>query len=127
MPTPEHLRALRDRLLTLHKALLDAERAAYEQAHGPVPSSGEMLQLVIGHEQFTWLRAYSGLIVNIDEWIASDTRKADEPEALWQEAKTLTALGDTPDAVRYRTAVQASASAAMAHAAVRDLLDADQA
>lgn len=125
MPTPEQLRALRDRLLTLHKALLDAERAAYEQVNGPVPSSGEMLQLVIGHEHFTWLRAYSGLIVQIDEWLASDKRQADAPAAFWRDADALTSLNDTPESTRYREAVHASATAAMAHAAVRDLLDAD--
>ncbi len=123
MPTPEQLRALRDRLLTLHKTLLDAERAAYEQTHGPVRSSGEMLQLVIGNEHFAWLRAFSGLIVRIDEWIASDDRQPGEPDTFWQEARRLTSLADSPEQARYRSAVHASAPAAMAHAAVRDLLD----
>ena len=64
--TPEQLSALRDRLLHLHKTLLDSERAAYERAYGRVESSGEWLQIVLGHEHFSWLRPYSGLIVRID-------------------------------------------------------------
>ncbi len=72
MPTPTQLRTVRDHLLTLHKALLDSERAKYEKAYGPVRSPGEMLQLVLGNEHFAWLRPYSGLIVRIDEWLAAD-------------------------------------------------------
>ena len=70
--TPAQLKTLRDRLLQLHKTLLDSDRAAYERAYGPVGSSGEWLQLVLGHEHFAWLRPFSGLIVRIDEWLAGD-------------------------------------------------------
>jgi hypothetical protein len=65
------LRELRLRLLRLHKVLLDAERAEYERVNGRT-SAGEMLRLVIGHEQFAWLRAVSELIVRIDETLDSD-------------------------------------------------------
>lgn len=69
--TLQLLRDLRQRLLHLHKVLLDAERAAYEQVMGRV-SSGELLQLVINHEQFAWLHSISELIVRIDELLDSD-------------------------------------------------------
>ena len=76
--TPEQLQALRDGLLRLHKTLLDSDRVYYERAYGPVGSSGEWLQLVLGHEHFAWLRPFSGLIVRIDEWLANDERLPEE-------------------------------------------------
>jgi metallophosphoesterase superfamily enzyme len=125
MPSAARLRLIRDRLLRLHKVLLDAERARYEQAHGPVRSSGDMLQLVLGHEHFAWLRSYSGLIVRIDEWVAGDAHLQDEAEAFVLEADRLTtsaaAAEETPEG-RYRGLIDSSAEAAMAHASVRDAL-----
>jgi hypothetical protein len=116
------LRVVRDRLLDLHKVLLDAERARYERQHGRVASSGQWLQLVLGHEQFGWLRPFSGLIVRIDEWLASDEPTPDEGEALWFEADRLTTMTDTFDASPaglYRGLVDAMPAAAAAHTAVR--------
>lgn len=84
------LRLVRDRLLRLHKLLLDAERAAYERAYGPVASSGEWLRLVLAHEHFTWLRPMSGLIVRIDEWIARADATMTEAAGLIEEADALT-------------------------------------
>ena len=62
----DRLRALHRGFLRLHKLLLDAERALYEQEHGSV-SNGEMLQLLLGNEHFAWLRTLSGFIIRIDE------------------------------------------------------------
>lgn len=70
-PAAALLRDVRLRLLRLHKVLLDAERAEYESVNGRA-SAGEMLRLVIGHEQFAWLRAVSELIVRIDEAFDAD-------------------------------------------------------
>ena len=123
--TPDQLRALRDRLLVLHKALLDSDRAAYERAYGPVGSSGEWLQLVLGHEHFAWLRPFSGLIVRIDEWLAADDRPADEPSGLVKEVDRLTVISASTEerALRYRKAIDRSPDAAIAHASVRELID----
>ena len=70
VPQREHLRKLSAGLLQLHKLLLDRNRAAYEQAHGPISSTGEYLNLVLTHDSFSWLRQLSGLIVQIDEMLA---------------------------------------------------------
>jgi hypothetical protein len=123
--TPDQLRTLRDRLLGLHKTLLDSDRAAYERAYGRVGSSGEWLQLVLGHEHFAWLRPFSGLIVRIDEWLAGDERPADERAALEKEAERLTLISASTEErpLRYRKAIDRSADAAVAHASVRELLD----
>lgn len=50
----QRLSELRIKLLHLHKLLLETERLTYEQVRGHV-STGELLQLVISHEQFAWL------------------------------------------------------------------------
>ena len=123
--TAEQLSALRDRLLGLHKTLLDSERAAYERAYGRVESSGEWLQIVLGHEHFSWLRPYSGLIVRIDEWLADKERADEEKDALWREVERLTTLSASTEerALRYRRAIDRSADAAVAHAALHAILD----
>src|SRR6185295_11165169 len=57
---------LRLGLLRLHKALLEMERINYEKVFGRI-NSGELLQMVVNHPQFGWLRIISALIVEIDE------------------------------------------------------------
>lgn len=122
----DRLQQLRDRLLRLHKTLLDAERAAYERAYGRVNSGGEWLQLVLGHEHFVWLRPFSGLIVRIDEWVAAKDATTADAETLWAEAERLTAINPAAmdeATLRYREAIDRSADAAVAHAHVRQMLD----
>jgi hypothetical protein len=123
--TAAQLKVLRDRLLQLHKTLLDSDRAAYERAYGPVGSSGEWLQLVLGHEHFAWLRPFSGLIVRIDEWLAGDQRPEVELTAVMKEADRLTLISASTEerALRYRKSIDRSADVAVAHASVRDILD----
>ena len=77
-PAPEQLlrrtRELRLGLLRLHKTLLDGERTIYERVYGQV-NGGELLQLVINHEQFAWLHAFSELIVRINEMLDGEEPK----------------------------------------------------
>ena len=111
------LRDLRRNLLHLHKVLLDAERAAYERARGVV-SIGELLQLVINHEQFAWLHTISELIVRIDEMLdPKETSTAKDATALLSYAQALL----TPDEAgtdfqrKYYTALQSEPAALIAH------------
>lgn len=67
----QRLKTLREKLLTLHKALLDSERTAYELIHGPIASPGAFLQLLINDTRFAWLRPVTTLIVQIDEALAA--------------------------------------------------------
>jgi hypothetical protein len=62
---------LRETLLTLHKALLDSERTAYELVHGPVSSPAAFLQLLINDPWFAWLQPITTLIVQVDETLAA--------------------------------------------------------
>jgi len=67
----QKLAELRQILLTLHKALLDSERTAYEIGHGAVASPAAFLQLLINGPSFQWLRPITTLIVQIDETLAA--------------------------------------------------------
>lgn len=113
----QRLRDLRRALLRLHKTLLDAERAIYEQARGRV-SNGELLQLVINHEQFAWLRSVSELIVRIDEMLdADEPATAGDADALLAQARALLTPVETGDEFerRYYAALQRDPDAVFAH------------
>jgi len=60
------LTQLRDALLTLHKELLDSERASYERDVARIESPSHFLNLLMEDPWFTWLREISGLVVEID-------------------------------------------------------------
>ena len=121
----EQLRDLRRTLLRLHKLLLDIERAAYEKARGRV-SPGELLQLVINHEQFAWLHAISELIVRIDESLDSkDGLTAIDAGALLDETKALLSPSEkeTSFAKRYLQVLQDVPEAVLAHREVLQILN----
>jgi hypothetical protein len=75
LPAPneliQHLRGVRRALLRLHKILVDAERLRIERQAGPI-SSTRFLQALIDDEELEWLRPFSTLIVEIDEFVSSD-------------------------------------------------------
>ncbi|NJO43813.1 MAG: hypothetical protein HC865_25415 [Cyanobacteria bacterium RU_5_0] len=115
---------IRIKLLHLHKLLLDTERIRYEQVRGQV-SKGELLQLVINHDQFAWLHRLSELIVQIDELIYSDEPITSEAiAALIADIQILL----TPDevgndfAVKYDAAFQRNPDVVLAHADLVTLL-----
>jgi len=72
------LETVRHELLSLHRALLDAQRVAHERDHGKVTAAA-FLELVIGAPEFAWLRPMTALIVAIDE--AIDEGNPDSPRA----------------------------------------------
>jgi hypothetical protein len=85
-----HLTDLRNGLLRLHKTLLDSERAHYEHEVEKIRSTGQMLELVLHDPWFAWLRELSGLVVLIDEAIASDQPvTAGDAERFIGEARSL--------------------------------------
>jgi len=115
---------IRIQLLHLHKLLLETERIRYEQVRGRV-SKGELLQLLIKHDQFAWLHHLSELIVQIDESIHSDEPITSEAiAALIADVQSLL----TPDeagndfAVRYDAAIQRNPDVVLAHADLATLL-----
>jgi hypothetical protein len=121
------LRELRVGLLRLHKVLLEMERADFERDFGRL-NSGELLQLVINHPQFAWLRSISALVVQIDEML-----EADEPSTTNDFQKLITQarllLGSPADkhfSDKYQAALQREPAVVMAHAEVMKLLRAEE-
>jgi hypothetical protein len=120
------LRNLRRLLLHLHKSLLELEQQDFEKTSGRV-TTGELLQLVINHSQFAWLRMISALVVEIDEMLNGDqpATPADLQELLSQARSLLTSPANKDFSIRYQTALQREPSVVMAHSAVMQLLRQD--
>lgn len=59
-------------LLDLHKLLLENQKAQYEKTYGTISDANKYFQLVIGHEDFSWLRQLSAKIAVFDEILESD-------------------------------------------------------
>lgn len=115
--TRRRLANARRALLRLHKVLLDLERADYERVYGQV-TSGELLQLVIGHEQFAWLHAVSELIVRMDELLDAVEPATDrDAESLLAQARLLVKPSEAGDEFgrKYFAALQREPAAVLAH------------
>jgi len=117
------LHDVRVRLLHLHQTLLDLERKSFETTHGRV-NSGELLQLVLNHAQFAWLRIISALVVQIDEMLDADEQaSAVDMVNLISAARQLFAeSGDQEFQQKYQAALQQAPDVVMAHAALMKLL-----
>jgi hypothetical protein len=112
-------------LLRLHKRLLDGERAAYEQMHGPIASNGAFLQLLLGHEWFAWLRQLSGLMAALDE--LAESKDPNACDAIVEPMASLRRLlmpsetgGDFGR--KYYKALQRDPDAVLMHETVKELL-----
>ena len=110
-------------LLHLHQTLLDMERKSFERTHGRV-NSGELLQLVINHEQFAWLRIISALVVQIDEMLDADepASAADMLNLISAARQILAESGNQEFQQKYQAALQQEPEVVMAHSALMKLL-----
>ena len=120
----QYLRELRNKLLHLHRVLLDTERITYEQVYGRV-SSTELLQLVIEHKHFAWLHRISELIVQIDEMLQADEPVLlDDVQNLIAHTRTLLTPAEVGNAFarKYYNAIQRDPGVVLAHADVSKLL-----
>jgi hypothetical protein len=117
---------LRERLLALHKLLLDDEARAWRARHGREVSGQALFRLLLEDPEFAWLRALSGLASRIDAVL-------DEPDDavpavvherafLEETRRLLRSEGHGPFETKYRDALQRSPDVVMAHAAVIKLL-----
>ncbi len=121
----DKLRNVREQLLKIHSLLLADQRSEYENMYGRVKSPGDMLNLVLNHDWFAWLRALSSLIVRIDELLAADE---------WNDAEALTLIDYTAALLvpaeegavfrqRYWAAVQRSPDVLIAHGELKKILE----
>jgi hypothetical protein len=134
----DRLNEIRRALLDLHKGLIDRARVEYEKAHGAV-SPGELLQLLIRDDEFSWLHPISAMIVRVDELISNsaerrrpnparpaltDDQARAESEALLLELRELLTSDHAPEGfrARYDAALQRDAAIALMHQAVMEAL-----
>lgn len=120
----QYLRDLRNKLLHLHRMLLDTERITYEQVRGRV-SNSQLFQLVISDEHFAWLHRISELVVQIDETLSSDQPiSLEDVQNLIANSRKLIAPSEVGNefARKYYAALQREPSVVLAHAAVSELL-----
>jgi hypothetical protein len=126
-PLPEStlnlLNELRSKLLHLHKTLLEMERADYERATGRL-TSGELLQLVLNHPQFAWLRQISALVVEMDEMLAAEepATPSDVQGLLAQASLLFTSSTDAVFREKYQAALQREPAVVVAHSELTKLL-----
>ena len=123
-----NLEELRNALLELHRAILQAQRLRYERDHGRVESRVELLQLVVRHPEFAWIRALSALIAQLDEWSQSQAQGRDEEIAATVRAlKTLIQPDGTNEEFtsRYWPMLEITPEALVAHVRLWRLIAAD--
>jgi hypothetical protein len=120
------LQELRRSLLHLHKTLLEMERRDFERDFGRL-NSGELLQLVINHAQFAWLRLISALVVEIDEMLNADEPATvnDFQELLTQARLLFNSPADKAFKEKFQAALQREPAAVVAHSEVMNLLRRD--
>lgn len=121
----ERLKALRSSLITLHKALLDDARSAYEMDRGRIASTGALLQLVISDPWFAWLHQISEVIVRIDELAALDSAAEEaDARALVEQVDRLIIPSENGDAFarHYFEALQRQPAVVLAHGELKKLL-----
>lgn len=123
--TRNRLEGLHRALIHLHKVLLDNERAAYEEVHGPALGSGHMLNLVMSDPWFDWLHSISKLIVQIDEITEDDSAEEEKAFALLDKARQLfrTSTENSEFMHRYKAVLQREPEAVLAHIEVQRWLE----
>jgi len=88
---------VRHALLELHKTLIDAQRIEYERANGRVGTTSEFLGLVLEHRDFEWIRAFSALLAQLDEWLEAPDTSSDREAGDILEAFRLLVQRDGPN------------------------------
>ena len=99
------------------------ESADFERNFGSL-TSGELLQLVINHPQFAWLRQISALVVQMDEMLAAEepATLSDVQGLLSQASLLFTSSTDEVFKEKYQAALQREPAAVVAHSEVTKLL-----
>lgn len=124
MSQTELLKSSRDLLLKLHKALLDHERRIYEGMHGR-QTAGQFLNILLEDPDFSWLRKFSTLIVEIDEMFAQKDGYSEEAvETHISALRSLIAMEDEDEdfKAKYQAGLQQDLDAAGRQGELKTLL-----
>ena len=125
MPVQQRLTDLRNGLLSLHKTLLDSERAAYERDIARIESTGEFLRLVLDDPWFAWLRELSQLVVMIDEALDAKVPPTElDAERFVAQSREMLVPNETGTGFKksYFEAMQRDPDVVLAHGKARKLL-----
>ena len=125
MTNAEKLKNARNILLKLHKSMVDLERGLYEGIHGKLNAT-EFLNLLLEDEDFSWLRKFSMLIVEIDEMFAQkDGIPLGMVEANLVKVRELVEMTDPDEYFRakYQFAIQRDPDSAGLHSQLKALLN----
>jgi hypothetical protein len=124
MEPAERLKNARNILLKLHKSMLDLERDMHEGIHGKL-NAGEFLNLLLEDEDFSWLRQFSMLIVEIDEMFdLKADMTAEMIDANLKKVRELVEMSEPDEYFRakYQFALQRDANAAGLHSQLKKIL-----
>lgn len=116
----ENLDLIRERLLELHRLIVEQARQTYERTHGK-KTAGEFLGVLVS-EEFAWLQPFTALIVELDD---EEAMQDSLDRSTWKgRARALLRPDAEGDAFsrRYDELVQRSPDVVFAHrAAMRAL------
>jgi hypothetical protein len=108
------LQTLVSLLLKLHKALLDLERARYEEKNGPILDNHVYFNLVVSHEDFKWLRSLSEVIALFDEESEAENISAEKVADLITSLQNLFGTDNNSEfSQRYQAALSNSSISEM--------------
>ena len=111
-------------LREVHRALVQAVRAAYEREVRPAGGPGQLLRLLTEDPYFAWLHPMSELIVDLDSLLAQEILPPGTVAGVRQEIDRLTQAGGSPFWERYAPLLQADTEVVMAHAHLRRAINA---
>ena len=127
MDNAERLKGARDLLLKLHKNLVDHERSIWEGINGPA-TPGQFLNVLLEDADFSWLRKFSTLIVDIDEMFAQkDGFSGEIVDLHLAKLRDLVAMKDEDEdfKAKYQAALQQDLDAASRQGDLRAILASD--
>ena len=105
------------------------ERREYEREHGHV-STGELFQLVLDHQQFSWLHNISEFVARVDETLAGEEPiTAQDLRSAMGTARRIFVPSESGDAFqkRYFDAIQRDPAVVMEHAELARLFNSEPA
>ena len=121
----ETLKYARSMLLELHKSMIDHERAQYEELNGKL-NAGQFLNLLLEDQNFSWLRKFSTLIVEIDELLdLKDGIPSDMIDANLGKIRDLVSMSESDENFRskYVKAIQQDVNTAGLQAKLQGLMN----
>ena len=121
----QRLEEVRQALLALHKALVEAERITYEKTIGAIQSPGHFFRLLTTDPWFAWLQPMSQLIVAMDEALEEkEPLTSATAEALVKQTRLLLVTTEEGEGFskHYYDALQNDPDVVLAHGEVAKLI-----